>query len=184
MSKALPFLHSFVSRRIDRDRSSIDALDIKNHVVICGYGRIGSAVGRALLLADIPFVAIDYNFQTVEKAKRLGINIIYGDPSDIDILDYVETEHASAIVIALPDRIAQETIVLHAKKLNRDIIVMSRVHRMTDHKRMKDLGVHVVVQPEFEASMSIIKKLMILKRIPKDEILRRIEYFKKEHEGI
>ena len=184
VSRVLPFVHSFVSRRIDRDRSSIDALDIRDHVVICGYGRIGSAVGRALLLADIPFVAVDYNFQTVEKAKKLGITIVYGDPSDIDILDYVETEHASAIVVALPDRLVQETIILNAKKLNRDIIVMSRVHRMIDHKRMKDLGVHVVVQPEFEASMSIIKKIMLLKHIPKDTILRHIDYFKKEHEGI
>jgi len=184
ISKALPFLHTFVSHRIDRDRSTIDALDIKNHVIICGYGRIGSAVGRALLLANIPFVAIDYNFHTVEKAKKLGVSIVYGDPSDRDMLDYVETERASAIVIALPDRIVQETIVLQAKRLNRDIIVMSRVHHVLDHKRMKDLGVHVVVQPEFEASMSLIKKIMVLKRVPKDEIIHHINYFKKEHEGI
>jgi hypothetical protein len=49
---------------------------------------------------------------------------------------------------------------------------------------MKDLGVHVVIQPEFEASLSIIKKIMMLKRIHKDDILKHIAYFKKEHEGI
>jgi len=184
IARFLPFLHSYVVKRIDRDKSSIDALDIKNHVVLCGYGRIGSYVGRALLLADIPFIAIDYNFQTVEKAKKLGVNIIYGDPSDIDMLDYAETEYAMAIVLALPDRFAQESIVINAKHLNKDIIVMSRVHKIIDHKRMKDLGVHVVVQPEFEASLSIIKKLLMLKHVSKDDIVKHISYFKKEHEGL
>ena len=184
VARFLPFIHTYVTKRIDRDKSTIDSLDIKNHIVLCGYGRIGSHVGRALLLADIPFVAIDYNFATVEKAKKLGVNIIYGDPSDIDMLDYAETENAAAIVLALPDRFAQESIVMNAKKLNKDIIVMTRVHRLIDHKRMKDLGVHVVIQPEFEASLSLIKKIMMLKHIHKDDILKRIAYFKKEHEGI
>jgi len=184
ISRFLPFVHTYVTKRIDRDKSTIDSLDIKDHIILCGYGRIGSHVGRALLLAEIPFVAIDYNFETVEKAKKLGVNIIYGDPSDIDMLDYAECEHATAIVLALPDRFAQESIVMNAKKLNKDIVVMARVHRLIDHKRMKDLGVHVVIQPEFEASLSIIKKLMMLKRIGRDDILRHVAYFKKEHEGL
>jgi CPA2 family monovalent cation:H+ antiporter-2 len=184
ISKALPFVHTFVSRRIDRDSSTIDSLDLQNHVILCGYGRIGSHIGRALLLADIPFVAIDYNFQTVEKARKLGVNVIYGDPTDLDMLDYAECEHAIAIVIALPDRLTQETIITNAKKLNKHIVIMSRVHRIDDHKKLKDLGVHVVVQPEFEASLSLIKKIMLLKRIPKEEIVQRIAHFKKEHEGL
>ncbi len=184
VSRFLPVVHTYVTKRIDRDKSPIDSLDIKNHIILCGFGRIGSHVGRALLLAEIPFVAIDYNFQTVEKAKKLGVNIIYGDPSDIDMLDYAECESATAIVLALPDRFAQESIVMNAKKLNKNIVVMSRVHRLVDHKRMKDLGVHVIIQPEFEASLSIIKKLMMLKRISKDDILKHIAYFKKEHEGL
>ena len=184
IARFLPFVHTYVTKRIDRDRSTIDSLDIKNHIILCGYGRIGSHVGRALLLADIPFIAVDYNFSTVEKAKKLGINIIYGDPSDIDILDYAEAENAIALVLALPDRFAQESIVMNAKKLNKDIVIMSRVHHIIDHKRMKDLGVHVVIQPEFEASLSIIKKIMILKKIHRDDIIKHIAYFKKEHEGI
>lgn len=184
VAKYLPFLHFFIKHRIDKNLSPIDELEIKNHVILCGYGRIGSYVGRALMLADVPFVAIDYNFQTVERAKREGVNIIYGDPTDIDILDYAEVENALAIVTALPDRFSQETIIMNARKLNRNILIISRAHRKKDHKRMKDMGVKVVVQPEFEASLSIIKKLLLLRRIPKEEILRKLHYFKLEQEGI
>jgi len=183
VSRYLPFLHHYINHHLDRGQSVIEALEIKNHVVLCGYGRIGSLVGRALMLADIPFIAIDYNFQIVERAKQEGVNIIYGDPTDIDILDYAETENAMALVTALPDRFSQEAIVLHAKKLNKDIIIMSRAHRRRDHKRMRDLGVKVVIQPEFEASLSIIKKLLLLKHVPREEILQKIKYFKLEQEG-
>jgi CPA2 family monovalent cation:H+ antiporter-2 len=55
-----------------QDLSPIDTLEIRNHVILCGYGRIGSYVGRALMLSNVPFIAIDYNFQTVEKAKGTG----------------------------------------------------------------------------------------------------------------
>jgi len=184
INKYMPPLHTYIKHHIDRDRSHIEALEIKNHVILCGYGRIGSYVGRALMLSDIPFIAIDYNFQTVEKAKREGINILYGDPTDMDILDYAEAENAVAIVTALPDRFSQETIVLNAKKLNRNILIISRAHRKKDQKRMKDLGVKVVIQPEFEASLSIIRKLLLLKRLPKDEIVKKLHYFKLEQEGI
>lgn len=184
IKKYLPFLSHFIQYRIDQADSPIDVLDIRNHVVLCGYGRIGSYIGRALMLSNIPFIAIDYNFETVERAKRNGIQIIYGDPTDFDILDYAETESAIAIVLALPDRFSQEAIVMMAKKLNKNITIFSRVHKNSDQRRMKDLGADIIVQPEFEASMSIIKKLLLLKNIPKVEIIEKLHYFKLEQEGV
>lgn len=184
INRYIPSLHTYIKHHIDRDQSHIEALEIKHHVILCGYGRIGSYVGRALMLSDVPFIAIDYNFGTVEKAKREGINIIYGDPTDMDILDYAEAEHAVAIVTALPDRFSQETIILNARKLNKDILIIGRAHRKKDQKRMKDMGVKVVIQPEFEASLSIIRKLLLQRRMPKDEIVKKLHYFKLEQEGI
>ena len=179
--KYLPFLEHFIVYRIDRDQSPIDTLQIKDHVVLCGYGRVGSYIGRSLMMANIPFVAIDYNFQIVEKAKKEGVNIIYGDPSDIDILDYAQVEEAIILIIALPEKLAQETVVLNAKKLNSDIYIISRVHKEVDQKRMKDLGVHLVVQPEFEASLSIIKKIYLLHKLPKEDVMNKIRRLKIEH---
>ena len=87
LKKNLPFLEKFITKKIDKDQSPIDILSIKDHIIICGYGRVGNFIGRSLMLANIPFLAIDYNFHLVEKAKKEGVNIIYGDPTDIDILD-------------------------------------------------------------------------------------------------
>ena len=156
IKKFLPFLENFITYRIDSNQSPIDELIIKNHIIICGYGRIGSYIGRSLMMADIPYVAIDYNLFIVEKAKKQGVNIIYGDPSDIDILDYAQVENAI-------------------------ILIISRVHKERDQARMKDLGVDLVVQPEFEASLSIIKKIYRWHKLDKEDIVNKIKRLKIEH---
>lgn len=179
--KFLPFLEDFIKFRIDRDISPIDVLGLKNHVVICGYGRVGGDIGRALMMANIPFVAIDYDFQTVEKAKKEGINIMYGDPSDIDVLDYAEVDNAVMLISAVPEKFSQEAIVLNAKKLNPKIFVITRIHQKDSQSRLKDLGVDLVVQPELEASLSIIKKVFFAFRLSREEILDKIQRLKMEH---
>ncbi|GAB4219717.1 MAG: monovalent cation:proton antiporter-2 (CPA2) family protein [Candidatus Microgenomates bacterium] len=181
IKKYLPFLETYISYKLDSDKSPIDELNLKNHVVICGYGRIGSYIGCSLMMANIPYIAIDYNLYIVEKAKKQGINIIYGDPTDIDILDYAQVDEASILVLAVPEKNVQEAVILNAKKLNKDIFIISRVHKQKDQIRMKDLGVDVVVQPEFEASLSIIKKIYLLHRLEKEEIVNKIKRLKIEH---
>ncbi|OGK17838.1 hypothetical protein A3G67_02830 [Candidatus Roizmanbacteria bacterium RIFCSPLOWO2_12_FULL_40_12] len=178
LKKYVPAVELFIKHRLDFDQSPLQAFRIRNHVILCGYGRIGSQIGKALNLANIPFVAIDYNFHTVEKAKKEGVNIIYGDPTDYDVLDFAETEYAQALVIAVPINFDQEQIILNAKKLNSKIVLIGRVHTEKDKQRMKDLGVNSVVSPELEASLSIIKKLFIMKRMGKDDIMRRIRHIK------
>ena len=177
----LPFLENFIKYRIDRDQSPIDVININNHIVICGYGRIGSYIGRSLMLANIPFIAIDYNFHIVDRAKKEGVNIIYGDPADVDILDYAQVDEAAMLILALPESSAQEAIVLSAKKLNSHLVIFGRVHRDIDQRRLKDMGVDIVVQPEFEASLSIIKKIYLWKNIPKEDAINKIKRLKIEH---
>lgn len=179
--KYLPFLENFIIYKLDTNQSPIDEIMIKNHIVICGYGRVGSYIGRSLMMADIPYIAIDYNFYVVEKAKKQGVNIIYGDPSDIDILDYAQVDEAAILIMAVPEKYIQEAIILNARKLNRDIFIISRVHHERDQTRMKDLGVNLIIHPEFEASLSIIKKIYRWHKLGKEEIINKIKRLKIEH---
>jgi CPA2 family monovalent cation:H+ antiporter-2 len=184
LKRYLPFVDKFITHKIDRDQSPIDVLSIKDHVIICGYGRVGSFIGRSLLLANIPFLAIDYNFHLVEKAKKEGVNIIYGDPTDIDILDFAQIENAKVLVLALPERYSQEKVILNAKKLNPKILIIARIHRRIDQHRLKSLGAHITIQPEVEAALSIIKKIYLLHQFSQEEITQKIKRIRLEYEGV
>ena len=177
----LPFLENFIVYNFDRETPNIDILPLKDHVIICGYGRVGSYVGRALMLANIQFIAIDYSLHTVERAKKESINIIYGDPTELDVLDYAQCEEASVLVSAVPESFSQEMIIFNAKKLNPKIVIFTRVHQEVEQRRMKDLGVEVVVQPEFEASLSIIRRILYRRGFDREEIARKIKRLKIEH---
>lgn len=180
LKKYIPSVETFISYTVDSDRFPLDELQMTNHVVVCGYGRIGSHIGRALLLANIPFIAIDYNFHAVTKGKREGIPILYGDPTHMDILSYAQIDNAAVIVIVIPDKYSQEAIILNAKKMNPKVVIISRVHKHEHQQRMRDLGAHIVVQPELEASLSIIKKLFFIKQMPKAEMIKKLHHFKVE----
>ncbi len=162
----------FVNPIIDEPKT------LKNHVVICGYGRVGNRIGRALMLAKIPYIAIDYNFHEVQSAKKEGVNIVYGDPADLDILKYCEVQSARALVIAMPSRVDQEVVITHAHTLNKDILIIGRAHNEQDGRRLQDMGVHMLIVPEVEASIAAIRKIFTLHDVRRDDSIKWIRHLK------
>ena len=158
-----------------------EELPLKDHVVICGYGRVGKYVGRALEMAGIPLVVVDYNHTIVTKVKEKGITVVYGDPADRDVLDKAQVDYAKAIVIAIPDLHSQELIIGHALTLNKNIQIICRTHHEEDQTRLKTLGVQIIVQPEFEASLSIIHRLLPEYGVVSDDLSGKISRLKIEH---
>lgn len=154
---------------------------MRDHVVICGYGRVGKYIGRALEMAEIPFLVVDYNNTTITELKNRGIAVVYGDPADKEVLDYAQVDLAKALIIAIPDRHTQEMIISHAKSLTRQIRIICRTHHEEDQARLKSLGATSVVQPEFEAALSIVTRLLPDFGVSAGEMAGKIQRLKIEH---
>ncbi|MEK9143237.1 MAG: cation:proton antiporter [Patescibacteria group bacterium] len=154
---------------------------IEKHIVICGFGRVGKYVGRALEMAGVPFLVVDYNHQTVKLLRERGVNVVYGDPADRDVLDYAQVDLARAIIIAIPDRHTQELIIGHAQTLNRRIKIICRTHHEEDQARLKSLGVTTIIQPEFEAAVTIVERLLPEFGVSPEDVSGKISRLKIEH---
>ncbi len=154
---------------------------IGNHVVICGYGRVGKYIGRALEMANIPFVVVEYNQSVVSELKSRGIPVIYGDPAERDVLDYAQVDLARAVVIAIPDRHTQEMVIAHASTLNRRIKIICRSHHEDDVRHLKSLGVTTVIQPEFEAALAIVSRILSDFGVAADDVSGKVSRLKIEH---
>jgi len=137
-----------------------EGVNIENHTVICGFGRVGRWVGRALDILDMPYVVIDYNQKTVKEAKKKGLQCIYGDASEIGVLEKSKIDTAKAVVIAVPDRFVQEEIITRLQTKYPDVKIYSRARYDRDWERLKFLRVKNIVQPEFEASLFIVKSIL------------------------
>jgi CPA2 family monovalent cation:H+ antiporter-2 len=164
-----------------KDETTEYAVPIEKHIIICGYGRVGKYIGRALQMANIPFVVIDYNHATALSLRQKSIDVVYGDPADINVLEVGQVKTARALIIAIPDRHTQELIISNALTLNRNIKIICRTHHEEDQAALKLLGVTTIVQPEFEAALSIINKLLPDYGVTPEELSGKVSRLKIEH---
>jgi len=156
-------------------------VSLENHIIIVGHGRVGSWIARALLMLGVPFVVIDLDHQVVNKLKAKDIHALYGDPADIEVLDYARVRQAKAVIVAIPDEATQEAVVANCQNLNPSVKIISRVHHSQDQSRLKALGVTAVIQPEFEAALSIIHRVLQSFGVKREEIQNKIKRIKIEH---
>lgn len=153
----------------------------QKHVVICGYGRVGKYVGRALEMAGIPFLVVDYNHQTAKLLRERGTHVIYGDPAERNVLERAHVDAAHSIVIAIPDWHTQQLIIAHAQTLNRRIRIICRTHHEEEQALLRSLGATVVVQPEFEAAVAIVERLLPEWGVAPQDMSGKISRLKIEH---
>jgi CPA2 family monovalent cation:H+ antiporter-2 len=166
--------------KFDR-RPPPEQLPLENHVVICGFGRVGKYIGRALEMAKIPFVVVDFNYDLIKELKEKGLIVVSGDPAELEILDYAQIKKARALIIAIPDRQTQEMIITNAQSLQPGIRILCRTHHEEDQARLRALKVATIVQPEFEAALAIINKILSDFGFDSEEIDGKIQRLKIEH---
>ncbi len=128
---------------------------LQDHIILCGYGRVGSYVAKALRTSDIPFVLIELDLNLAEEAQKQGIDVVFGDASRTEILTEAGVGTAKAIVVALPDQENIDSAVALAKQLNPDIHIVARIGATYIHNGDIDHA----IEPEFEAAVSIITAL-------------------------
>ncbi len=135
---------------------------LARHVVLCGYGRIGTLIVKQLILNNIPFIVIDNNREDVDKLRNRGYTAVYGDATEIEILKFSGVDAAKVIIVAIPDRFTQEIIISHARRLNPRVFIYCRVHEEKDKKYLYAAGAQFVLFPEFEGAFVLSKRVLKL----------------------
>jgi len=85
---------------------------------------------------------------------------VYGDPAIKNVLEFARVDLARAVIIAIPDRHTQELVIANAQTLNRHIKFYAARITKRIKNISKSLGVDAVIQPEFEAAISIVERLL------------------------
>jgi CPA2 family monovalent cation:H+ antiporter-2 len=163
------------------ERNTLQKEELKDHIVILGFGRVGRWVGKALTDHNINYVVVDYDNEVINSCKNKGINAIYGDFVEKEVLEASSITTARAVVIAVPDRPSQEFVIAHIQTISPHVKIISRVHLDEDWDKLKLLRVDKLVQPEFEAATSIIKSILISFGKDREEILRSIKSIRLSH---
>ncbi|GMU49839.1 MAG: hypothetical protein AMXMBFR31_20650 [Candidatus Desulfobacillus denitrificans] len=148
--------------------------DFRDHVIICGYGRIGQSVGRFLDEERIAFVALDLDPARVREAHRAGEPVYYGDSAEGDILDAVGVERARLVVVSHEDLAAALKVLHHVRRRRPELPVMVRTRDESHVDELRAAGATEVVPETLEAGMMIASHALLLLAVPLSRVVRRM----------
>ncbi len=157
-------------------------LPFADHVVILGYGRVGKWVGNLLEKVRIPYLVVEYNPRIIRQLKLEGKKAVFGDPTDINVLDFAQVDKARLAIVTIPDPLTQKAVIANCRALNPGVQIICRSHVEDDFKELKSLGVETVIQPEFEAALSMSHRILQSFGFDREEVYEKIREIKKEHE--
>jgi len=130
----------------------------KNHIIICGYGRVGKYIALALRRMRFKFLIIDLDSEIIDEAKKININAIYGDATSEELLLQAGLEDAKAIVIALNKESEVISVADKVKSINPDIKMLIR----SNHDALGDdvTNKYDIIEPEFEAALQVLTNIL------------------------
>jgi len=128
-----------------RNKRMIDKL--KDHYIICGFGRVGRGAASELRHAGVPFVVVDIDPERVERAMVAGLLAVSADSTRDDTLRQVGIEHARGLVAALSTDADNLFVLLSAKGLNPHIYVAARAAEEGAEEKMRRAGADAVFAP-------------------------------------
>lgn len=122
-------------------------MKMRDHYIVCGFGRIGRSVCEALSELEIPFVVIEIEESSTASAEKKGYCILRGNATEDDLLKEAGLERARGIVAALNSDARNLFISLAARELNPDIFIISRCEESGVEHRILQGGANMVVSP-------------------------------------
>lgn len=121
--------------------------ELEQHVIICGYGRVGRTIADELAHDRIPLVVIEANPERFDLCLDEGRLAVQGDATQDAVLFEAGIERAHGLAIALDDDAKNVFIALTGRALNPDIVIVSRAGRRESEGKLKQAGAHRVVSP-------------------------------------
>ncbi|WP_163938038.1 monovalent cation:proton antiporter family protein [Paraferrimonas sp. SM1919] len=181
MVKAAPKLgQKFSSRKIKQQQYQPNE-DIKNHVVLCGFGRVGQSIGRFLHAEGIEFVAIDSDPVRAKEALMAGEPVLFGDPTNRALLRMAGIKRANMLVVCFKDKKGALALVQMVKAQNPDLKVLVRTTDDQQLKQIQQAGVDLVVPEYLEGSLMMVSQVLHQLGVPIGKILKRLEQERRDH---
>ncbi|MBQ1782949.1 MAG: cation:proton antiporter [Gammaproteobacteria bacterium] len=151
-----------------------------SHVIICGYGRIGQNVARVLQEEEVPFVALDLDASRVNEARLAGDPVIYGDASDITLLQSVGLDRCRLLLISHDDIGAAEKTITQVRQTLPLLPIMVRTRDDQPVSQLLAAGASEVVPETVEAGLMIASQVLLLVEVPLVRVMRRMKTLRSE----
>ncbi|HEY8257440.1 MAG TPA: YbaL family putative K(+) efflux transporter [Gemmatimonadales bacterium] len=140
--------------------STVEVQTLTGHVVLVGYGRVGTRIAEAMSERGIAFVVAEVNRESVERLRRRAIHAVLGDASDAEVLVQAHVARASLLVVATPDIVKVRKIVEIARTLNPRIGIVLRTHSDEEASLLREENLGEVFMGEHELALAMSRAVV------------------------
>ncbi|XP_041009793.1 K(+) efflux antiporter 2, chloroplastic-like [Juglans microcarpa x Juglans regia] len=155
--------------------------DLQDHIIICGFGRVGQIIAQLLSERLIPFVALDVRSDRVAVGRALDLPVYFGDAGSREVLHKVGAERASAAAITLDSPGANYRTVWALSKYFPNVKTFVRAHDVDHGLNLEKAGATAVVPETLEPSLQLAAAVLAQTKLPMSEIAATINEFRSRH---
>lgn len=148
----------------------LETKELKDHLVIIGYGLNGRNLSKAAKSANIPYSIIETNPETVKEESLKGEPIMFGDAANNAILEHVNIHKARVAVIAISNPEATKRIISAIRLITQNPYIIVRTRYLGEMEANLKLGADEVIPEEFETSIEIFTRVLDKYLVPKQDI--------------
>ncbi len=158
--------------------------ELEDHLIIVGFGVGGRHLSRAARMANIPYVVVEMNPDTVRQEKAKGEPIFYGDAAHNAVLEHADVRRARVLAVVIADPAAIRHITDTARRLNPRLHIVARTRFVSEIEPLRTLGVNEVIPEEFETSVEIFNRVLSTYLVPRRDIERFTSEIRAEGYGL
>lgn len=155
--------------------------NLENHVIICGFGRVGQTVSRFLKQEFIEFVAIDIDPLRTKTAREAGENVLFGSSRQAEILRAAHLSKAKLVVIAFGEDKQSAEVIQKVRSLSAEVPILVRTRNDDQLDMLHNAGANEVVPESLEGSLMLVSQVLSLTGVPFSKIIRRVQKERKDH---
>ncbi|MCP1446818.1 CPA2 family monovalent cation:H+ antiporter-2 [Pseudomonas sp. GGS8] len=168
-------LHRKPNKAAELEEISALNASLHNHVVICGYGRVGQSIGRFLRHVQQPYIALDTDPVRVQEAVVNESCVHYGDSRRGELLIAIGLERARLLVVAVDKTDIALLILKEARRLNPTVPILVRTRDDSQLAELKAAGASEVVPELLESSLMLASHALIMLGIPGQQVQDRVD---------
>lgn len=168
-------LHRKPNKEAELEEISALNAGLHNHVVICGYGRVGQSIGRFLRHVQQPYIALDTDPVRVQEAVVNETCVHYGDSRRGELLIAIGLERARLLVVAVDKTDIALLILKEARRFNPTVPILVRTRDDSQLAELKAAGASEVVPELLESSLMLASHALIMLGIPGQQVQDRVD---------
>jgi glutathione-regulated potassium-efflux system ancillary protein KefC len=132
-----------------------DVIEEQNPVIVAGFGRFGQIASRLLYASKIPITIIDHNPEHIERIRRFGFKVFYGDATRLDLLESAGLAQAKLLILAIDDWSGMVNIARQVKQAYPQVKILARAWDMIHAYELLDAHLDYIERETFEGALQL-----------------------------